>query len=527
MEAASVQTEPLRVMLVDDDDIVSDAVSTILSARGWVVITFDNAESAIEELRLSADRYDVLVTDINMPGLSGIDFLKGAREASPRIPVIMITGYPSIDVTVEALKYGANDFLTKPFSINELESSLSKVLSEKESSGSDERKLTAIATGDEFTVLEAPDTYHETARRRLEDKVKELSIMHTISESVDDATEKDDVFRKTMHLGQIITDAEQAFIMVVEVEKDELVVRAVSGFSDEKVLLGTRYGIDIEPFKSVIKNKCYSTLHIESTEELEPLITGCVAINKRVLLTLAPLLINREVVMLLGLTGKDSSAGISNESLGLLLNLLAKASLKLENITLTENIFSNVIGAINSLINALDARDTYTKDHSNRVTQYALEIARSYDSTQEVLDSISFAGPLHDVGKIGVRDDVLLKRGSFTPTECVMMKSHVVRGEEILRPLNLLDSEKSVILYHHERWDGKGYPNGLAREQIPIAARIFSVADTYDAMTSSRPYREALSAEVAVEEIVGCSGTQFDPDVVEAFIESCIHESNP
>jgi response regulator RpfG family c-di-GMP phosphodiesterase len=509
-------------MLVDDDDIVNDAVSAILTAKGWAVATFDNAASAIEELRHSLDRYDVLVTDINLPGLSGIDFLKVAREVSPEIPVVMITGYPSIDIAVEAMKHGANDFLTKPFSSNDLIGSLNKAVSARE------HKLSILSTFDSAEPVRRIDaTKSDPARRRLEEKIKELSIIHTINESIDDAADKADVFRKTMNLGQIITDAERAFILAVDAGSNELVVRAASGYPETDSVVGARFSLNLEPFRSVIKHKCYSTLLVDSSAELQPLIASGGSINKRAPLTLAPLLINREVVVLLGLTGADPSVEVTNESLGLLLNLLAKASLKLENITLTENIFSNIIGAIDSLINALDARDTYTKDHSNRVTQYALKIARSYNSSQDVLDSINFAGPLHDVGKIGVRDDVLLKKGSFSPDERVMMMSHVVRGEEILRPLNLLDSEKSVILYHHERWDGKGYPNGLVRDQIPVAARIFSVADTYDAMTSSRPYRDALSTNVAIEEITDCSGTQFDPDVVTAFMKSGINETNP
>ena len=139
---------------------------------------------------------------------------------------------------------------------------------------------------------------------------------------------------------------------------------------------------------------------------------------------------------------------------------------------------------------------------------------------QEVIDSINFAGPLHDIGKIGVRDEILLKKSGFTGEEREIMKSHVVRGEEILRPLNLLASERAVVLYHHERWDGGGYPKGLCGQDIPVVARIFSVADTFDAMTSTRPYRQALSLDVAKAEIIKCRGSQFDPAVVDAFITS-------
>jgi len=121
-----------------------------------------------------------------------------------------------------------------------------------------------------------------------------------------------------------------------------------------------------------------------------------------------------------------------------------------------------------------------------------------------------------------VRDDILLKKSTFTISEREIMRSHVLRGEEILRPLNLMPAEKAIILYHHEMWDGSGYPNGLVGLAIPLVARIFSIADTYDAMTSTRPYRAALVPEVAREEIMRCRGAQFDPELVDAFMESDI-----
>lgn len=288
---------------------------------------------------------------------------------------------------------------------------------------------------------------------------------------------------------------------------------SASGYDED--VIGTKFSLQSEPFRQVLSKKCYVYLMLEPGS-LGPLVTG----SGLTPVLLAPLNINREVVVILGLAGKAGAAEMTNDALTLLLNLTAKAALKLENIALSENIFLSIIGALNSLLNALDARDTYTKDHSHRVTQYAVQIARAMHCPQDVLDSISFAGPLHDIGKIGVRDDILLKQGSFTMEEREIMKSHVVRGEEILRPLNLLNSERAVVLYHHERWDGQGYPRGLAGCEIPLVARIFSVADTFDAMTSTRPYRQALGLDVARDEIVRCKGSQFDPDVVEAFLTS-------
>jgi response regulator RpfG family c-di-GMP phosphodiesterase len=495
-------------MLVDDDDSVREVLTEMLGLKGWVVGAFSDAESAMEELRLCADRYDVLVSDINMPGSSGIELLTKAKAAAPSIPIVMITGYPSIDIAVEAMKSGATDFLTKPFKGEELERVIRKV--------TDDATEAYNRAVDTRIVAKMPDA----ARRRLEEKIKELSILHTIGETLDEANEKEDVFRKTMDLGSIIADAERAFILVVEKDSNELVVRASLGY-DESMVIGKRFHLKNGPFKSVIEKRCYSNVLLPN-DELGPLAWGIVGVGKKRALTLVPILINQQVVVIMGLTGEEGPKDTSTDTLTLLLNLAAKASLKLENIALTENIFSSVIGAINSLINALDARDTYTKDHSSRVTEYALQIAKALQCAQEVADSIRFAGPLHDIGKIGVRDDVLLKKGNFTQEERDLMKAHVVTGEEILRPLHLLDAERAVVLYHHERWDGGGYPHGLTNKGIPLSARVFSVADTFDAMTSSRPYRNALTPDVAREEIIRCSGTQFDPEVVSAFLNSTI-----
>lgn len=500
--------EHLSIMLVDDDETIREALCELLGRKGWDVTPFNNAEAAIDRLKKEPERFNVLVSDINMPGLNGMDFLHRVKEAVSGLPVVMITGYPSIDIAVEAMKIGASDFLTKPFKIEELEITIRKVVSEAKLG------VPAGPKRDERAFGNLP----ESARKRLEDKIRELSILHTINETIDEVNEKEDIFRKTMDIGQIITDTDKSFIMVIEQDSSELIVRSASGYRDA-VLLGKRFSLKEEPFKSIVKNKCHTHFLVDK---------GCLAplvgdgASRRGSLLLAPMFINKEVVVLLGLAGGDGEREVTNDAIALLLNLTAKASLKLENIALTENIFSGIIGAINSLINALDARDTYTKDHSTRVTQYALTIANALNCKHDVIDSISFAGPLHDIGKIGVRDDVLLKKGSFTRDEWDLVKTHVTRGEEILRPLNLLASEKAVVLYHHERWDGKGYPNGLEADSIPLVARIFSVADTYDAMTSTRPYRNALSLDVARDEIIKCSGSQFDPHVVEAFLDSAI-----
>lgn len=186
---------------------------------------------------------------------------------------------------------------------------------------------------------------------------------------------------------------------------------------------------------------------------------------------------------------------------------------------------------LEALVASLDIREHETQAHSQRVREYALTLAERLGLEGDELLQVGRGALLHDVGKIGVRDSILLKAGPLTTAEWEEMKKHPRIGYDILRSINFLIPAAEIVLAHQERWDGKGYPNGLGGPDIPTGARIFAVADTLDAMTSNRPYRKAQSFQAATEEIRRCSGTQFDPLVVEAFLtvdtESwvSIHES--
>ncbi len=168
---------------------------------------------------------------------------------------------------------------------------------------------------------------------------------------------------------------------------------------------------------------------------------------------------------------------------------------------------------------ALDARDRETEGHSQRVTKWALAIGRQLNLPPEELTNLERGALLHDVGKIGISDNILLKAGPLTPEERVVMNQHPRLGYEMLKAIPFLQPALPVVLYHQEMYDGSGYPMGLRGEEIPLCARIFAVADTYDAMTSTRPYRFALSHEQALAEIIAHSGSQFDPQVVAAFLK--------
>ncbi len=176
-----------------------------------------------------------------------------------------------------------------------------------------------------------------------------------------------------------------------------------------------------------------------------------------------------------------------------------------------------LIGTVRSLVNTIDAKDKYTCGHSDRVAQIAKCIAHGYGLSDQDCQKIYLAGLLHDIGKIGVRDEVLMKAGQLTPEEFAEIKMHPVFGYEILKHLHQLEHVLPGVMHHHESWDGKGYPHQLKEEEIPLAARILSVADAYDAMTSDRSYRKGMPPQKAEAILKDGAGKQWEPAVVEAF----------
>nr|WP_275107229.1 HD-GYP domain-containing protein [Sulfobacillus harzensis] len=176
---------------------------------------------------------------------------------------------------------------------------------------------------------------------------------------------------------------------------------------------------------------------------------------------------------------------------------------------------------IRVLLVGLDAKDPYTFGHSMRVGQYGAVLARYMKLPEDVVEQIRHAGMLHDIGKMAIPDNVLNKRGRLTIRETYTIQRHPVLGSSMLTQVQIGGCARDWVLHHHERWDGTGYPDGMVGEEIPLETRIVSIVDAYDAMTSDRPYRKAMSHEAAVAEILEESGTQFDPIVVEQFINLC------
>jgi putative nucleotidyltransferase with HDIG domain len=223
---------------------------------------------------------------------------------------------------------------------------------------------------------------------------------------------------------------------------------------------------------------------------------------------------------LLSLANKVDGSSFTDDDISLALTLVNKTALRIENNVLYEIIYNNLVNSLKALVISIEARDPYTRFHSERVTAYALQIAEVLNLSEDEKDAIKFGGYLHDIGKIGVKDRILLKAGPLTQSELDQVRQHPIIGDNIIRPLKFFPKEQEIIRYHHERYDGTGYPEGLAGEQIPLLARILAMADSYHAMTSSRPYRKAMTHDQAIAEIKRGVNSQFDGKILEAFLQT-------
>jgi putative nucleotidyltransferase with HDIG domain len=233
-----------------------------------------------------------------------------------------------------------------------------------------------------------------------------------------------------------------------------------------------------------------------------------------------PVKVREKVVGVLEAINKRRGEPFDREDLSLFTSLADQVAIALDNARLYQELEEMFFQTAESLADAIEKRDPYTGGHTQRVTSYSLAIAHYLQLNPSEKRCLKLAAVLHDVGKIGIEDEILRKPEPLSPEEYNTIKLHTKMGAEILDHIRQLKDIIPGVKYHHEQMNGKGYPDGLKGEEMPIIAKIVAVADTYDAMTTNRPYRKALSKKEAIGELKRCSGAQFDSEVVEAFVKA-------
>ncbi|OQB49818.1 MAG: Cyclic di-GMP phosphodiesterase response regulator RpfG [bacterium ADurb.Bin157] len=232
-----------------------------------------------------------------------------------------------------------------------------------------------------------------------------------------------------------------------------------------------------------------------------------------------PLKTPDKLLGIIQVANKLNQGNYSSEDIDLLNILSSQLAFVIQNADLFSNLQKAYIDTLSALTGAIDAKDSYTRGHSERVTELSIKLAEECNVPSSEIENIKLGGLLHDIGKIGIPEAVLNKPGRLNDEEFNIIKSHPDLGLHILGKVEFLEHIVPIIRHHHERYDGKGYPGGLKGDNIPLLARIVSVVDTFDAMTTNRPYRKALTIEESLVEIDRCSGSQFDPDIAAKFIK--------
>ena len=486
--------EAARILVVDDERVIREILAEFLTLEGFSVNTVEDGEKALTELRLRP--YDLLITDLKMPRLSGLQLLERIEAERLGVLTVLMTGFGTVETAIEAMKKGAYDYLLKPFKVEEVIHVVERALYRQRLQAENIRLREALTI---YKVSEAIALSHEI------DKILDVVLRAALDEVKADVA--------TLHLRDPKTGAYEERVKIVANDDGKNVPTPAFGVLAEQLAQGVpilAHGGKASRFFS--SNAAPAEL---SSFASVPLLTrgDMVGVLNVFSFTPGKKFDEGHRKMLAVLASRAASAIVNAQLYGDLLQ--SNESLQKANHSLEEMFQQTVAG----FAQALEESDQYTRGHSERVAVYSEILARGLTLPDGEVRRVVQAGVMHDVGKIGVRYDMLNKPGKLTPEEIAVFRQHPEKGKRILEPVPCLHGLIDGCWCHHEWFDGGGYPRGLSGQNIPIVGRIVAIADAYDAMTSDRAYRRALAHEVAIGEIERCAGTQFDPELSDAFVK--------
>ena len=359
------------------------------------------------------------------------------------------------------------------------------------------------------------DKLEEKVRHRtleLKNSKDQLSVLYQISRTISSTLKLDDILQTILDFSIKISGAGRGSIMLLDKKKRIFFIKIPYNKSEKNIDKIT-FAENENTIGWVVKNK--KILYIEDLENDE-YFSKIKIIRRRIKqLLIIPIIVEDKVIGVINL----ENTSLGPDTIDLLKSFSEGAAVAINNSRLYQKIQDSYFEIVKALAQAIEAKDPYTHGHSARVMEYAVQIAQKFDLPEEEIESLRYAAILHDIGKIGVRGIILNNPNGLTTEEYDEVKRHPIIGENIISPIELFQPIRPLIRHHHEWYNSKGYPDGLSGENIPLCARIISVADVYDAMKSDRPYRKALTEETAIQELKGGSVTQFDPKIVEIFLE--------
>jgi len=369
-------------------------------------------------------------------------------------------------------------------------------------------------------ILENSQLYSHMERR-----INELSTLFKSSEIINSSLELEQIMNLLLELTLKEVKSEYGLLLLREQRTRKLIPQISKGISLSRIKKGCfsegkgALGWVAKKGQSLIIDNYQKDIRFQNSGEFLNLVPQAMLI--------VPLKVRKETIGVLAIGNPLSHPFYTGNDLNIAQSLANQAAIAVKNAYLYQDLQKSLLNIVAALVNAIEAKDKYTRGHSQRVTEYSLRIAKVLGLSKEEMKIIKSCGLIHDIGKIGINDNILHKSSKLNPEEYKIVKRHSVMGEEIIRPVEFLKKGLPVIRHHHERYDGKGYPDGLKGKAIPLLARILAVADSFDAMTSHRPYRKPLSLEESIMKLKEGSGTQFDPEIVKVFLSILKKETMP
>jgi putative nucleotidyltransferase with HDIG domain len=483
--------EQEKILVVDDSPETRDFLFDVLDTAGYKVERASDGEEALD-IAEQID-FDLVITDINMPRCDGFQLLNRLNTSATDVNVIIITGQGSLDSARNAMVGGAADFINKPFRHDEILSSVERTLENSRVSRESNRLKDTCALFDVSEAIAFTPGVESTSRKIID------AILTQTNSSCGAMVE--------------IIDSQWATKEVVDLKN-----RVAAGPVDwARFPIAERLSIYQMPILVSREKEKFFSPGLATMKYQEDLFPELFPFENATLFF--PLLSNNQLFGFFMINKRENEPAFTPSDLQLMSIIANQTAVSEYNHQLVRTLEQNYLNTLLSLTLILEAKHSYTLGHSQRVTNLALMIGRKIGLASSELETLKYGTMLHDIGKIAISDGILDKPGPLNKKEIEIVRQHPVIGDEITRPITFIGDARQIIRHHHEWFNGKGSPDGLAGDELSPLVTICSVADSVDAMASVRSYRKPLTPSKIRRELLNGAGTQFNPDIVEIALE--------
>jgi len=504
------------ILVVDDDRRVIDLLQISLTQNGYKVNTALTGEEGLEAVRRETP--DLIILDLRLPKKTGFEVcaaLKSSKDTA-HIPIVMVSASAEVDARLQGLMHGADDYLTKPFSPKELLIKVRRIFERIE-------KTELLSTKNKELETEVARNREDllVRNKELRFQVYSLETLMELTHQLNSSLDLDHTLNTLILsvVGQLRVNSACLFLTDDREDPKRLEAYSFKGLKEDQArAIGFPYdGLFVRALLPMEDEeiRTHRLAELEHDTDLDGEVGALFAAG---LTVVCPVVMKQRLAAILAVGEKVSGQEFQAHDLEMLRVLSESAGMAIENARLFKDLQDAYVSTVRLLVSRIEEKDPYTHGHTERVAAYAVGIAKEMGFIPDEVQRIQFGAFLHDIGKVHTEDHVLHKPGALTDEEWKIVKMHPVRGAEMVKGVRFLERVTDMIRHHHERVDGRGYPDGLKGDEITTAAKIVNVADAFDAMTTDRPYRAGLTVEQAVGQMTEKAGTQFAAEIVEVFV---------